>query len=285
MNSNMNVVLRKEDGSTSVLLFLYNMLYTKTGQTGLRLASLLEIMGTFGKAESAARMALSRAGKTGLLESSRQGRDIVYSLTTQAKDYISEWNSGAACFWRRFDRRSQSWDGKWHLISLLVDDTAFKSDAAELMEELGYAQVGSGQFLGPWDVWVDLDGLLRQAGAAVHVASVSGELRTESGAEGFVESTFRLCELRALYKSFLERYSPLLEQLRTEEAREGKSSSVSPLPTLQQLGFEFFRVASKDMMLPRELYPDWEGELAAFLMRDLRLILEERSWRYLQGFL
>lgn len=281
----MNVVLRKEDGSTSALLFVYNMVHTKTGGGSLNLSSLLEIMGSFGKAESATRMSLSRACKAGLLESGRQGKEVVYSITPQAGEYIRNWNAGASGFWKRFALRQQPWDGNWHTATLFLEDAARKTEATETMEELGYAQLSGTQFLGPREQLVRIKECFAELQIHCSIVSVQGEFRTDTGINAFLESTFMLAELQPAYISFIGKYQQMLDQVKAESLEDMFVKQGKALPILNRLGWEFFRIASRDAMLPKALCPDWEGERAAFLMRDLRAVLDDSAWLYLKNHL
>ncbi|HYE11294.1 MAG TPA: hypothetical protein VEF53_14050, partial [Patescibacteria group bacterium] len=113
----MKLILRKNDSATSLLLFIYNNYFSKSQKDSLKLSSLLEIIKVFDKNETAIRMSLSRAVKAGILSKSRQGNEVIYSLTDVGRQSIDLWNEGVESFWKRFRLRNSSWDGKWYIVN------------------------------------------------------------------------------------------------------------------------------------------------------------------------
>jgi len=277
----LKVVLRKEDSSTSSLLFIYNTVYSRVQKESFHLSSLLEIMGRFDKAETATRMALSRACKTGILETSKSDKEVVYSLTPAALHFIQSWNVDAQSCWKRFALRNTLWEGKWHFVHIALNDAAKKSDLSEKLQQIGYVQINVQTWLSPYHQTEAVKSILGEINVEADTASVYGEFESSIGIDGFVEKTFGLSRLREQYAEFANAYQPLLARLSEDPSAitEGKA-----LPILHKLGFAFFAVATGDPMLPRMLLPQWPGDQAAALMRDLRKILENTAWDYLKGF-
>lgn len=277
----MKVILRKENSSTSSLLFVYNTVYSRAQKESFHLSSLIEIIGRFGKAETAVRMALSRACKAGILETGKPDKEVVYSLTPAAIRLIQLWNADALSCWKRFALRNKPWEGKWYFIHIPLNDTAKKGEMSEKLRQVGFVQISVHTWLSPYHQTEAVNSILSEIDAKADAVSVYGELEARTGMDSFLEKTFELSRKREQYADFISAYQPQLARLSEDPsaAAEGKA-----LPILHKLGFAYFAVATEDPMLPRMLLPDWPGDQAAALMRDLRNILENAAWEYLKDF-
>jgi phenylacetic acid degradation operon negative regulatory protein len=277
----MKVILRKEDSSTSSLLFIYNMVYSRVQKESFHLSSLLEIMSRFGKAETATRMALSRACKTGILETSKFDKDVVYSLTPIALQFIKSWNVDAQSCWKRLALRNTPWEDKWHIVNIALNDAMKKGNLSEKLQQIGYVQIDVQTWLSPYHQTEAFNSILSELNVEANTKSVYGEFESSIDIDSFVEKTFELSLLREQYTEFSSAYQALMDRLSEDPSAitEGKA-----LPILNKLGFAYFAIAIGDPMLPRMLLPQWQGDQAAALMHDLRKILENAAWDYLKDF-
>lgn len=277
----MKVILRKEDSSTSSLLFIYNLVFSRIQKESFHLSSLLQIMSKFNKAETATRMALSRACKSGILETSKPDKEVVYTLTPVALQFIQAWNVDAQSCWKRFALRNMPWEGKWHFVHILLNDLTKKGDLSEKLQQVGYVQISIQSWLSTYHQEETVKSILGDIGVEADTASVYGELETNMDIVNFLEKTYGLSQLAEKYIEFTNSYRPLLAQLNEDPSiiKEGKA-----LQELHRLGYAYFAIAAGDPMLPRMLLPEWPGDQAAALMRDLRKILESTSWDYLKDF-
>jgi phenylacetic acid degradation operon negative regulatory protein len=277
----LKIVLRKEDSSTSSLLFVYNLVYSRIKTISLNLSSLLEFIGKFGKTETATRMALSRACKAGILDINKSNDETVYSLTPVALQFIYSWNADVQSCWKRFIMRNMPWEGKWHFVHIAPIDSAKKGELSEKFEQIGYVQINAQTWLSSYRQTKAINSILDEIGAKTDTVSVYGEFESNIGTDNFLEKTFGLSRLSKQYTDFTRTYQPLLSRLKDDpsEITEGKA-----LPILHKLGYAYFANATKDPMLPRMLLPEWPGDQAAIIMRDLRRILETAAWEYLKNF-
>ena len=118
------MVLRKEDSSTSILLFVYN-LYIESTKGKLCLSSLFEIMGKFEKAETVTRMALSRVRVW--KPASRKGGGVCIDLGSPTVH--SGMERGCAILLKRCACGMHP-GGKWHFVHITLSDLT----KAELMK-------------------------------------------------------------------------------------------------------------------------------------------------------
>ncbi len=277
----MKVVLRKEDSSTSNLLFVYNIGYSRIHKKSFHLTSLLQIMSKFNKAETATRMALSRACKAGILETSKPGKEVVYTLTPVALQFIQAWNVDAQSCWKRFALRKIPWEGKWHFIHISLNDSTKRGELSEKLLQAGYVQINTQTWLSTYNRDDTVKSILGDIGVEADMASVYGELEVSMDMGRFLDKTYGLPKLAKKYIEFVNAYQPMLDQLNEDlsTVKEGKA-----LQVLHGLGYAYFSIATGDPMLPRMLLPEWPGDQATALMNDLQKILESTSWEYLKDF-
>lgn len=277
------MILRKNDSSTSLILFVYNMFMRKAKKDSLKLTSLLEILEDFEKTESSVRMSLSRAVKAGLLQNERTGDEVVYSLTPSGKETISLWNEGSRRFWQRYQLRQSSWDGKWHILRIDFSAEPDKKQAlTEALSGLGFGNAGGGLWVCPYYRPEEVHGLLPDS-VKKTMLEIRGELTTQKNIRTFVEEVYHLEKLAAGYGRFIREYGSLAGRLK-EKREKGEQGGPEELNVLARLGWDFFDTAGEDAALPWELEPLWVGDEAALIMRELRPALETLAWNYLKKF-
>lgn len=90
--------------------------------------------------------------------------------------------------------------------------------------------------------------------------------------------------LRPKYQEFINKYTDKMLKTREICMREQFIDGGLALPLLHEFGWEFFKIASDDAVLPKQLYPSWEGDEAASLMQDFRELLLEATWKFLDKY-
>jgi len=280
------VTLRKVDSTTSLLLFVYNNYFSEYNKDILKLSSLLEIMKSFGKSESATRMSLSRTVKAGILVNQNLKNEVYYSLAANGKHAIRIWNSQIRRFWQRYALRHQPWDQKWHLLNLnfTEDNKDSRSDVVERLKQIGFVLLSANTWISPYNQPKEIEELLTEFNISQSAVEMHGEMTIYRDTESFVESVFHMKDLEEPYKQFVETFQVRFEETKKicqEEPfiREGKA-----LPLMHALGWEFFFIAAEDAALPIALHPHWAGDEAARLMREYRFILLDATKKYLEKF-
>ncbi|KUO51116.1 MAG: hypothetical protein APF76_16615 [Desulfitibacter sp. BRH_c19] len=282
----MKVILRKSDSATSLLLFIYNNCITQYNKDTLKLSSLLEIMKAFGKSETATRMSLSRTVKAGILINKTDGREVHYSLAPSGREAINIWNEGIHQFWKRYTLRNKTWDKKWHLLNLNFgeENKENRPVVLERLQQIGFGVLGTNTWITPYCQTNDIQNILTEFNMNTGVVEMYGELTIYQDMYSFVESVFHLKELEKLYKNFINTFSEKFEEIKKIYQEEWFIGGGKALPLLHSLGWEFFNIASEDVMLPKALYPEWEGDEAAQLMLEFRSILLESTIKYLKKY-
>jgi DNA-binding transcriptional regulator PaaX len=250
---------------------------------GLRV---LEMVKVFGKNETAIRMSLSRAVKAGVLINSKQDNEVYYTLTYQGKKAISLWNEGAINFWKRYRLRNSGWDNKWHFIN--VDFLEGKKDVkAEFLDKLGqygYAQINTNTWITPFLQDKEVLGLIKEYGMGDAVVEIHGEMKIHKDMSRFLDEIFGIGKLKIKYRGFTGAYEGKLAKISKVYKDKDFIDNGLALPFLQELGWSFFNIASEDSVLPKEVLPVWEGDKAAYIMKESRKMLVEAANKYFERY-
>lgn len=282
----MKLIFRKKDSSTNLLLFIFNNYMAKTNKDSIKLWSLLEIMKAFGKNETATRMALSRATKIGLLTNSRQHNDVMYSLTSEGKKFNELWNKGAMNFWKRHQFRNSKWNNKWYLINVEFKkiDSNSKTEFIDNLQQYGFAQININTLIAPYHQYEEVWKLIEKYSLSDGTVETYGELKIHKDMDTFIDEVYNIEKLKVLYQEFIDKYSNKLSEIKKIYREANFVDNGLALPILHDLGWSFFNIASGDVALPKQILPEWEGDNAALIMRELRQMLLESTYKYLEKF-
>src|SRR5690349_14469666 len=112
---------RRQSGSSPQGLAVTLMAdYTLLNDAWLPVTALVTLLGEFGVTPAAARVAISRLARRGVLESRRHGRYSSYRLTQGAAEELSSGGIGVA----DFAAEPESWDGSWTFVSFSMPKEA-----------------------------------------------------------------------------------------------------------------------------------------------------------------
>src|SRR3954466_12117182 len=100
-------------------------------------SSVLEVLGRAGVSEHAARSALSRMARRGLLRRERRGRQVYLGLTPRTREILGD---GDARVWRT-DAVNHQWDGSWTLLGFSLPES-WQRQRHELRARLLWAGFG-----------------------------------------------------------------------------------------------------------------------------------------------
>ncbi len=281
----MKLILRKNDSATSLLLFIYNNYFLKTSKDSLKLSSLLNILKVFDKSETAIRMSLSRAVKLGFLENSKHKNEVVYTLSDQGKQSVELWNEGVTSFWKRYKRRNLHWDRKWYLINIeFSDDKKQRIEIIDKLQQLGFALINTNTWICPFYQNAELNEVVERYNLKTGLVEIFGEMNIRKDTNDFLDEVYNLVVLKDRYRDFISTYETKLLKTKEISKEEEFINSGQALPLLHELGWQFFSIASEDLVLPKQLLPHWEGDEAAIIMKEYRELLIEASWKFLDRF-
>jgi phenylacetic acid degradation operon negative regulatory protein len=174
-------------------------------------AALVALASEFGVTPAAARAALSRLRRRGLLASSKTGRRTYYGLTQRARLVLAEGRDRIMAF----GTRSEPWDGRWTVAAFSVPEQqrALRHALRTRLRWLGFAPLYDGMWVSPHDaVGQALEALrdLEVERATVMVATVPND----SSLARTPITAWELEHIRKLYEGFIEDYEPLLARVR-----------------------------------------------------------------------
>lgn len=282
----MRLIVKKRDGLTSLLLFVYNSYLFTNSKTGIKLSDLLEIMKVFGKNETATRMSLSRAVKVGLLINCVQNNEVIYELTLEGKNYIDLWNDEVNRFWKRYQYRESSFDNNWYYISILSRQKSneSKADFIESLRQYGFAQLNANTYVSPYHQHPDVLELIGKYDLTDGIVELYGEMKIHKDNDIFFNEIFSINTLSEQYQQFIDKYKNKLIEIREACKLRGFADDGLALPLLNELGWDFFSIATLDAVLPKQVLQKWQGDEAVQIMKELRTILFDATCKYLKKF-
>jgi phenylacetic acid degradation operon negative regulatory protein len=225
-------------------------------------AALVGLASEFGVTPAAARVALSRLRRRGLLASSKTGRRTSYGLTQRARLVLAEGRERIMAF----GTRSEPWDRRWTVAAFSVPEErrALRHALRTRLRWLGFAPLYDGMWVSPHDAVGQALEVLRDLEverATVMVATVpagSPLARTPVTA-------WDLEQIRKLYEGFVEEYEPLLERV-----RQGGVGASEALVTRTALMDTWRNFPNLDPELPDELLPqDWPRRQARGIFAEV----------------
>lgn len=230
----------------SMIVTIYGDIVVPRGGV-LWMGSLIEICARFAITETQVRTAVSRLVNAGRLIGIRDGRRSYYQLADSARD---EFDLAARLLFEPI----QPADG-WTILHA-------RSPAPETMKREYFAALGSGLFIRPNHAHLPS----ASAGIAFNAALTQGAPDMSE----LVHSLWPIDTYAAEYRSFIDRFSPLIEHLRRGDHRDGQDAVFMRLLLVQL----YRHVLLADPLLPAEVSPaDWPGPEARQLFATAYLAL------------
>ena len=242
--------------------------------------NLIELLNHFDISAQAVRSTLSRMSKKGWLQSRRVSRYSFYSLTPKCLKLLEE---GAR---RIYQPRSESWDGRWHLLIYSIPETKrhLRRRLRRRLLWLGYGSLNHNTWISPRDMCAELTEVLEALGIRCYVELFSSEHQAFSSSEEIVTRCWDLERLNEYHAALIARYDPLFQE---SKARLRSGSSLKPQECFTQrfmLVHEYRSSPYVDPNLPLELLPaDWLGERATQLFRQYHELLYEGAEAYVDS--
>jgi len=236
-------------------------------------AAIVGLLAEFGVSDSAARAALSRLTRNGLLVTSRSGRRTFVRLSQRAADVLDD--GGRRIF--SFGATPAPWDGMWSLVAFSIPEE-HRSARDELRKELrwlGFAPLYDGLWVCPRDHAGDVMARLKDLGistATAFRATALPAVSADGPADGAGPRTplvtadiparaWDLSGLRDRYQEFTE-FAGLLR----DQTVAGEITTADALVARTRVMNEWRAFPAMDPDLPDELLPPSWPRAAA---RDL----------------
>jgi phenylacetic acid degradation operon negative regulatory protein len=222
--------------------------YTLRTQAWLPSASIVALLGEAGVGSSAARTAISRLSRRGVLENSRDGRYSSYRLTSSA---IGNLSAGGAWI-AGFATRSDPWDGFWTIVSFSFpqEERSQRRALRGQLRWLGYAPLYDA-------LWVSPDApnpTVKQRLATITLGSMTMfrarhvELATRTNRNPI--DAWDIAAIGRRYNAFIRRWKPLLPRI-----DGGKVSGAAAVHARTEIMDAYRHFPIIDPQLPIELMP------------------------------
>ncbi len=208
-------------------------------------AAIVALLAEFGVSDSAARAALSRLTRNGLLVTSRTGRRTFSRLSLRAAEILDD---GARRIFS-FGAADQPWDGMWSLVAFSIpeDNRAARDALRKQLRWRGFAPLYDGLWVSPRDHAAEAIGYLKDldvtTGTAFRASSVAADCEIPARA-------WDLDGLRARYECFIG----FAGQLR-DAAAAGRVPPTDALIARTRVMDEWRAFPGLDPDLPAELLP------------------------------
>jgi phenylacetic acid degradation operon negative regulatory protein len=247
-------------------------LYARDDGGWLSVATLIVLLADLGIEEPAARSAISRLKRRGILQSRRYGGAAGYQLSAEALAILRE---GDERIFRR--RRAAPADG-WVLAVFSVPESerrrrhVLRSELARL----GFGMVAPGVWIVPAHPQDTTAQTLRRLGLDGYADLFRAEHLAFGDPAAKIRRWWDLDELERQYEAFIRAHEPTL--------RDGTPGGPEAFGGYVRLLTDWRRLPYLDPGLPAELLPDgWVGIRAADLFFALRERLEEPARVYVRA--
>ncbi|MEW2353296.1 PaaX family transcriptional regulator C-terminal domain-containing protein [Spirillospora sp. NPDC029432] len=227
-------------------------------------AALVALLGEFGISPAAARAALNRLARRGVLESSRTGRRTGYGLSRRlpVEARLGHASRNAILF----GDAAPPWDGRWRMVvfSMPEDRRNVRRSVRSRLRWLGFAPLFDGVWVSPHEREEEAGRFLAELGIENYAVLTAQALPGVPQGVTPVDA-WDLDRIRAGYDAFVAEWEPLLGRV-----RDGAVGTAEALPARTGLMYDWIRFPSVDPRLPEELLPaDWPRRRAHEVFAEL----------------
>jgi phenylacetic acid degradation operon negative regulatory protein len=222
--------------------------YTLRTRAWLPSAAIVALLDEAGIGSSAARTAISRLFRRGVLESSRDGRYSSYRLTQAAVGNLTAGGTWIA----RFATRAEPWDGYWTLVSFSFpqEERSQRRALREQLRWLGYAPLYDALWVSPDAPNPTVKDRLTTTtlGTMTMFRARHVELATQTNRNPI--DAWDIATIARRYNTFIRRWKPLLPRIRS-----GKVAGAAAVQARTEIMDAYRHFPIVDPELPIELMP------------------------------
>lgn len=248
--------------------------YTLPTRAWLPSAAVTTLLGEFGITGGAARTAISRLARRGVLESSRDGRHSFYRLTRDAADELSAGGAWIA----RFAERARTWDGTWTLVafSLPQEHSTQRRSLRGQLRWLGFAPLYDGLWVSP-DPWnPTVAGRLATLTPGAMTVFRAAHVELAATADRNPIEAWDIAAITEHYAAFDRQWRPLLQRV-----RDGRIVGAAAVRARTEIMDAYRHIPLLDPQLPVELLPaDWPRPRAREVFVEIYDGLAEQAQRH-----
>jgi phenylacetic acid degradation operon negative regulatory protein len=240
---------RHQPGSTAQNLSITLVTdYTVDTRAWLPSGSIVALLAESGISSSAARTAISRLFRRGVLESSRDGRYSSYRLTRAAAGNLTAGGAWIA----RFAARADSWDGYWTLVSFSFpqEEHAQRRVFGGQLRWLGFAPLYDALWVSPDAPNATVKGRLAATTAGAMTMFRAHHVELASQTDRSPIDAWDITAIARQYETFIRRWQPLLSRIRA-----GRVTGAAAVRARTEIMDAYRRFPFIDPQLPIELMP------------------------------
>lgn len=238
---------RTERGDPQDLVVTLLAIYRQTANTTLWSGGLVRLLKDFGFSQAAARAALSRLVRRGLMRRLKDGRLVFYEMTDRCRRLVEEG-----------DRRiltlgmSDDWDGTWTVLwhSVPDDQPVQRNRLARRLRFLGFRPVQDAIWVSPHRRDRDVLLVVRDLGVDKHVGVLIGTQLPDLPVDELIRRGWDLGELNSRYERFAADYA----RFRSGRARQ-RLTDRDAFVLRTRVAHIFWQFATTDPDVPDELMP------------------------------
>jgi phenylacetic acid degradation operon negative regulatory protein len=262
-------VMRTVHGSQQLLLGLLGSYFLGV-DAEIPSRFFVDVMGDFGLSETAARNAVSRVARQGVLDQTRRGRATFYSPTEGTKRRHQRRLKEIV----DFGRSSPAWDGRWSVVALSVseDQRSLRHQARQTLRQLRFGLLYDGVWVSPWPISKAARETLLRLGID-RLTAFGGIDHIQFCPGGDPVGAFELEEIRPLLNDFVREATNILDA-----AQDGGVPPTAALRLRSELIRDWRNISEIHPILPKELLPtDWPLQKARSLFEACYDSLAERA--------
>ncbi|MEO8261731.1 MAG: PaaX family transcriptional regulator C-terminal domain-containing protein [Pseudolysinimonas sp.] len=233
-------------GSPPNLLLMVFGDYWIEADEGMPSAALVTLLADFGVNDAAARAALSRMVKRGLLASSKAGRNTSYRATIRAQEILRSASGRIA----EFGDTRTSWDGLWSIVAF---DTAERERSLRVATRNRLAWLGFAPLYD--EVWICPHDRHEEAVAALAALGIEATaFQATFAASGIPtrmpQNAWNLDEVAREYHAFIARAEQALR-----EFEAGRLSPATAFVERTRMLEDWLDLSARDPELPESILP------------------------------
>lgn len=260
------------DARLAQLIITIFGLYARAEGNWLSVASVVALMADLGGEGPAARSAVSRLKRRGVLLSEHHADAAGYSLAASTLEVVAEGDV------RIFARGRATMDDGWVVVVFSVPESEREKrhSLRSSLTRLGFGTAAPGVWVAPGNMAAETRHALDRRGLSEYVDIFCGDYFAFGDLRSKVRSWWNLEELTDLYADFLQRYRPALYRASAERLSPQEAFQIY-VPMLT----EWRRLPYRDPGLPLSLLPPaWNGEAAGELFDELNKVLSPLAQKH-----
>lgn len=248
----------------------------------IAVAALIKLVGELGVDEPAARSALSRLKRRGILAAERRGGAAGYSLSTEAEQVFADGDR------RIFGRQTARLADGWVLAVFSIPESERQKRHAlrSRLTWLGFGHVAAGVWIAPAHLADEARHALERLELTGYVDLFRADYLAFAHLAGSVAAWWDLQSLKGMYDEFIAGYEPVLMRWAGGQPH-GSDQRGDDAPAFAEhtrMLTAWRRMPYLDPGLPAEvLPPDWHGARAADLFFRLHERLRQPALRHVRA--